>query len=49
MGPPPENFSHSTRWGCAILQSSTDNQSWTGVPGAVSRYATPATAPRMLW
>ena len=37
------------RWGCGILQCSTDNQNWTDVPGAVSPFASPTTAPRKFW
>ncbi len=36
-------------WGCGVLQTSTDMQNWTDVPGATSPFAVPTNEPRRFW
>ncbi len=36
-------------WGCGVLQTSTDMQTWTDVPGATSPFAVPTNEPSRFW
>lgn len=36
-------------WGCGVLQTSTDMQNWTDVPGATSPFAVPTNEPKRFW
>lgn len=36
-------------WGCGVLQTSTDMQTWSDVPGATSPFAVPTNEPSRFW